>query len=304
MAGPGISVRCPSCGTELRAFPAPAPPTQWFPCPHCRTALPVVVPRDPPPLYSWEVLPGLYPRLPHPRAPRWRIAPAIAIALAVVAIASATLGGALAYYGVAATAGGSYTISGTVEQTGGGGADHATVNLTDDAGTRAPYAVGPSGRFSFTGVPSGGVSLNISLSGFAPVTVLTFVSPVYDAGSQGITVTLVPGALQNGTTVVLAPFSNLENFLASVYGAAALLGLAALIAGAAAVATFHHRHRTAGVIGGGAGISAPAVLYLLGLFPAFPIVAAGTAVAAGFGAFALAVTAVDLYRAGTPSAAA
>jgi hypothetical protein len=304
MAGPGVSVRCPSCGTDLRAFPAPEPPTQWFPCPHCRTAVPVVVPRDPPPLYSWEVLPGLYPPLGRPRSSRWRIAPAVAIALAVVAVASAALAGALAVDGAEAAKAGSYTVSGMVERATVGGevpAAGAVVNVTDDAGALAPYHTLADGRFSFAGIPSGGVSINVTLTGYAPITVLTFVSPVYDAGTQGIVVQLSPGTESNGTTVEFAPFSDLESFLASVYGSAALLGIAAVVAGAAAVAVPRRRFRTAGVVGGSAGLGVPAVVYLFGLFPAFPLVAAGTSVAAGFGAFALGVTVVELYRAGTPS---
>ncbi|MGC2360173.1 MAG: hypothetical protein WA691_07740, partial [Thermoplasmata archaeon] len=71
MATSTVYLRCPACGGDLRVVLASEPATQWFPCPHCRTPVPAVVPRDPPPLYSWEVLPGLYPALPRPRVPRW-----------------------------------------------------------------------------------------------------------------------------------------------------------------------------------------------------------------------------------------
>jgi hypothetical protein len=302
MAGPGIALRCPSCGTELRAFPAAAPATQWFPCPHCRLAVPVVVPRDPPPLYTWEVLPGLYPPMDRPRAPRWRVAPAVAIALAVVAVASVALGGALVYYSVAATAPGSYTVSGVAEKVNGGvllAASGAKVVLTENGGAVVTEFADAQGRFSFSGIPSGGVALNVTIAGYAPSTLSTFVDSVYDAGTIGLTVLLYPTADANETSVALAPFPSLESFLASLDGAAALLGIAAIVAGAAAVAAWRQTYRTAGVLGGGAGVAAPAALYFLGLFPALPVVAAGTAVAAGFGMFALGVTAVDLYRAGT-----
>ena len=302
MAGPGVAVRCPACGTELRAFLAPTPPTQWFPCPHCRLAVPVVVPRDPPPLYSWEVLPGLYPPLAPPRAPRVRVGRAVAVALVAVAIVAAVLAGALAMYGMAATAPGTYSVSGTVVGPGGGPLLGATVLLTDNNGATYSAHTGVGGAFAFGGLPSGGVSINASYPGDAPTTVYTFVSPVYDAGSTGLTIELTHGNLSNWTSQALAPFPTLENFLASVVGATGLLALASVVAGVAAWATVAGRSRTAGVIGGGAGLAVPAVLFFLGLFPAFPLVAAATAIAAGGGAFATIVGAAELYRAGPGTA--
>src|SRR5271157_5822027 len=121
MGAPAVSVRCPTCGADLRVVLAAAPPTQWFPCPQCRNPVPVVVPRDPPPLYSWEVIPWLYPNLPPPRRGRWPGRPAAAIALAVVAVASVMLVVLLAGYGVQATAPSHYTVSGVVEEQVGGG---------------------------------------------------------------------------------------------------------------------------------------------------------------------------------------
>ena len=258
----------------------------------------MVVPRDPPPLYIWEVLPSLYPPLDRPRRSRWRAASLVALALAAAAVAAAVLGGALTFESLSASVPAHYTVSGTVLEDVGGHltpALGAVVNLTDDRGA-ASLVLNGSGRFSFAPVPSGGISINVSLAGFAPQTVVSFVSPIWDAGSAGLTITLVRGNSSNGTSVVLAPFPTLESFLASLDGGAALLGLAALVAGATAIATWRERHRTAGVIGGGAAVAVPAVVYSLGLFPAVPLVAAGSAVAAGLGAFALSVTAVELYR--------
>jgi hypothetical protein len=253
-------------------------------------------------LYSWEVLPGLYPPLDRPRAPRWRIAPAVAIALLVVAIASAVLGGALIMYGVAAGAPGTYTVSGVAEKSNGGSAAFAQVVLTENGGATFSQLATSSGHFSFSGVPAGGVSINVTFSGYAPAVLYTFVDPVYNAGSQGLIVTLYPTSEANVTQEALTTFPTLESFLSSVDGAAGLLWIAAIVAVGSAWALRRQSLRSAGIIGGGAGVAVPAVVYLLGLFPAFPLVDAGTAVAAGFGMFALGISAVELYRAGTPAA--
>jgi hypothetical protein len=303
MAVPGIPVRCPHCATELRAFVAPMPPTQWFPCPHCRAPVAVVVPRDPPPLYSWEVLPGLYPPLDRPTAPRWRLSAAVAIALIVAAVGSAGLAGGLAYYGVAATAPASFTVSGQVEADHGGslqGVAGARVALTNDHGATSVETTLADGRFSFSGVPSGGVAINVTAPGYAPVTVETFVSPVYDAGSSALGIVLSAATTANGSTVALSPFSDMENFLASVVGGTALLALATAIAGVAALATWRERYRTSAVVGGGAGVAAPAVILFLGLSSAFPWLAVASIAAASAGLFAIGAGATELYRAGSP----
>jgi len=291
MAAPGIPVRCTSCGTELRAVLAPSPSTQWFPCPHCHAAVPVVMPRDPPPLYSWEVLPGLYPPLPMPRPPRWSLRTAATIALVAVTILAVVLGALLAFYGVEAGRAAEYSVSGTVyEQVGAGlrPAGGALVILTEEGNRTVRTTTALDGTFAFANVPSGGVALNVTHAGFAPVTVDTFVSPVYDAGTTGIAVTLHPLGTSNGSTIELAPFSDLESFLSSLTGGAGLLLLVALVAGLAASATRRGTARTAAVIGGGAGAGMPAILLLLGLDGPFPVLLAVASLGGAVGAFALA----------------
>lgn len=300
MAPSTVAVRCANCGTALAAVVAPMPPTQWFPCPHCRAPVPVLVPRDPPALYSWEVLPGLYPRLPRPRAPRWRLRTAAAVALLAVAVVAVAVGGGLAFYGAEATRSAAYTVSGTVVSgTTGQPLVGATVNLTNDAGASQVEVTGVGGGFSFSRVPSGGISLNVTAPGYAPVTVSTFASPAYDAGTTGLGIALYPGSLANATTVSLAPFPDLESFLASIGGATILLGIIAVVAGAAAIAGRRPEVRTATVIGGSAGVGVPAVLLLLGLSAAFPILVGVAAIGGALGAFAAASGAGELLVAGT-----
>lgn len=303
MATTTVTVRCPRCGQDLSVAVAPAPPTQWFPCPNCHVPVPVVVPRDLPPLYSWEVIPGLYPVLPRPRRPRWRARTAAGFALVGVVVLAAAFGGLLAYLGFVAAEPGSYQVSGTVFEMQGSQvvpAAGALVVLTNDEGAQQSATTGVDGTFEFAGVPSGGVTLNVSASGYAPVVVQTFVSSVYDAGSQGLTVTLVPGGASAVTTNDLTLFPDLETLLATIGGAVVLFGIVAGVAAIAAVAVLRRGSAALGVVGGAAGLFAPATIYLLGLGSIFPVVSAATASLAACGAFALTVEAIELYRGGIP----
>ncbi|HTZ61152.1 MAG TPA: carboxypeptidase-like regulatory domain-containing protein [Thermoplasmata archaeon] len=301
MAVGPVAMRCPVCGSDLRVRLAPEPPTQWFPCPHCRSPIPVVVPRDPPPLYTWEVLPNLYPPMVRPRVPRWRARRAVAGALLAIAVIGAALAAVLVYDGVAATEPARYTIDGTVDHAVGGTLAPvfgANVLLTDDNGATTSVVTGASGTFSFASVVAGGVTLNVTATGFAPLLVATFVSPVYGAQATGLELVLTPGGTANESAIALAPFPDLEQFVASLGSGAVLLGIIALVAGAAAIATVRHDRPALGVVGGASGVVAPLVLFYLSLSSAFPILEALTAVLAGAGAFALTLRAVQLAQTG------
>jgi hypothetical protein len=219
-----------------------------------------------------------------------------------VLVLALAFAGVFAYYGALAPTPGSYTVSGVVDRDQGNGhtvpAAGARVLLTMEGGQHQSTFAGPDGGFVFAEVPTGGVTLNFSLVGFAPVEVDTFVSSVYDAGTQGILVTLEPGSLGNGSTVAFTAFPDLESFLASIGSAVALLGIVAAVAGVAAVGTLRQDRPALGVVGGGAGLIAPLGLYLLALGPVFPIVASATAVLAAFGAFALALRAMEMAQTG------
>jgi hypothetical protein len=213
------------------------------------------------------------------------------VALVIVSVTAVVLGALLGFYGVEAGRSAEYTVSGTIYDLVGGQpreASGAVVILTEEGGRTVQTVTGLDGKFAFSNVPSGGVSINVSHTGYAPVTVDTFVSPVYDAGTRGLTVTLEPAGASNGSTVVLAPFPDLESFLSSVGGAAGLLILVAVVAGVGALATRRGTVRTAAVIGGGAGAGMPAVFLLLGLNGAFPVLLAAASIGGAVGAFALA----------------
>jgi hypothetical protein len=144
----------------------------------------------------------------------------------------------------------------------------------------------------------GGITLNITQPGYAPVTVVTFASTVYDAGTTGLSVTLTPGGSANSTTVALSPFSDLESFLASIGSGVVLLGLVACVGGFAAVVTARSDRPAVGVVGGAAGVLAPVALYFLALGGVFPELVTGAAVLATVGAFATTTRALEIFQLG------
>ncbi|HTT46259.1 MAG TPA: carboxypeptidase-like regulatory domain-containing protein [Thermoplasmata archaeon] len=301
MGTPPISVRCPTCGADLNVVLAPAPPTQWFPCPHCRHPVPVVVPRDLPPLYSWEVLPGLYPELPAPRRPKIRMRKVAQVVLALITALSIVLGGVLIALGTEALGPASYSVSGTVTEQSFPRtvpAAGAKVVLTDDQGRTRTTVVGSDGAFSFAQVPPGGISINITQPSYAPVTVETFASPVYATTTTGLSVHLVPGNNSNGTTQSLSPFPDLETFVASIGTAVALLGIVALLAAWGAVVTARSNRPAVGVVGGAGSLLAPVAFYFLSLSGAFPLLVVGSTLLAALGAFVLTVRSLEILQVG------
>jgi Carboxypeptidase regulatory-like domain len=311
MGGPTVTMRCPSCGTELQAVLAPAPPTQWFPCPNCHTPVPFVLPRELPPLYTWEVVPGLYPPVSVPRRWRFHWRSVVSVALAAAAVLSAATAGLLVADGYLGAQPATYVVSGTVfeERPGGSTARvlgaHVVLFTNDNQSVRTT-TTNVSGDFSFAGVPNGGIELNVTApgSGYAPTVVYTFACPSYSAGTTGLDVTLSTGGPSNTTTVVLSPYGDLGGFLTYVGSGAVLLVGVTIAAGLAALAIRRPGGSVAAVVGSGAAIAAPAVVLLFSLDEAFPVVATLGAVAGGLGAFALVLSAGDLASGGDRPASA
>jgi hypothetical protein len=301
MAASTVFLRCPACGGELRVTLAAQPPAQWFPCPHCHAPVPAVVPRDPPPLYSWEVLPGLYPALPRPRVPRWRIRKAAAAALVVVAVLAASFAAILVYDAWDAAQPAAFTVDGSVGHQVGNVVEPlpgARVVLANDANRSTTVITGFDGSFSFTNVPPGGVTLNVSATGYSPLSITTFVSSVYLAPATGLQVVLSPGNADNGSSVALAPFPDLEQFVASMGSAAVLLGLIAIVAGVTAIVTMREDRPALGVVGGAAGALSPLVLFYLALPAVVPFLLEGCAVISAAGAFTLCLRVVQMSQTG------
>jgi len=219
-----------------------------------------------------------------------------------IVVLAAAFAGVLTYYALAAPGPGHYLLDGTVYRSSAGGlvspAPGARVALTEEGGRTVSELSGSNGAFSFSNVPTGGISLNVTLAGYDPATVDTFASPVYNAGTTGISITLAPRGSGGSTSVTMSPFPDLESFLASVGSGIALLGLVALVALVAAILTLRQDRPAVGVVGGGAGLVAPLALYFLALGNAFPLFVAGTTLLAAFGAFTLALRAVEISQTG------
>jgi hypothetical protein len=299
MGAPTASMRCPSCGTPLEAVLAPSAATQWFPCPNCHQPVPFVPPRLLPPLYSWEVVPGLYPAQRLPRRPRWQWRRVAGAALAVAAALAAVTAGFLGLAGFRASEPAHYVVSGTVwENHPGSPATRAAGALvvlrTDDNRTTLWTNTTANGAFAFPPVPSGGLEINVTHAGYGPTDVYSFASPGYSGGASGLTIYLYPGGPSNTTSVVLAPFPDLETFLSLVGGAAVLVGVVAIVAGIAAWTLRRPGGAVTGVLGSGAAIAFPVVVLMFSLDAAFPLVSALAGVAGGLGAFGLVLTAAEL----------
>lgn len=256
--------------------------------------MPVAATRDPPPLYSWEVFPHLYPPAPVPRAPGQGYRRLVLAGLAAAAILLAGVSAMLVADGVGALGPDRFGVSGEVEAPplGVGGTASplagAVVNLSGEGGFVARTVTGPSGDFAFSGIPSGGVSLNFTSPGYENLSVTMFVSGPYRSpgADHGLLVTLTPGRAANGTTIIDTPFANLEGFLTEVGSSTVLLLGGCAIATLGAVYAARERF-PAVVTAGGAGAAAAGVsVYLLGVAAAFPVVGLVASVAIALGAMA------------------
>lgn len=272
MVGPSVTLRCPQCG-GLLAAPTPVGPLPgWFQCPHCGRPLPVVPPRDPAPLFSWEAFPQLYPAA-HPPRPIGplvqRVGGGLLIGITVVLL---ILAGGLFSQGAAALPGHSYVVAGHVTAAPGVGSpagpvSGARVNLTGEDGFSAVTYTAPNGAFRVGGVPTGEITINVTAVGFSPLVMELFASRPYSAPASvsDLALQISAGNDSTSTIEVLTPFSSLENFLATLWSGTAVLGLAAVVSAAGAVRLLGRERLAYGVAGGMAGALAPIVLYTLGV---------------------------------------
>ena len=241
-----------------------------------------------------------------PRIPRIDGRSVAVASLIIATILIAALGGALFYYGLAAMTPRVFTVSGIVYEafSPGGGqfpAPKATVNLTGENGLTRTLITGPSGQFSFSGIPSGGVSINASATGFSPATVELFVSSVYSSGARNaVSLLLVAGPVSGGTTTVEGSFPNLESFVASTWSATVLFGIAAVVTGMGAFLTQRRDRAAVGVAGGVAAVLAPVSLTFLGVLLIFPLVTVAAEALVVVGLLAATMLAIPMALMGKP----
>jgi hypothetical protein len=274
-----VTLRCPRCGRLLSALPPPGPGFLWAQCPSCAYPVPVIHPRDPAPLFSWEAFPHLLPRagIPWSSSTVGRTLTNVLLGISLVLMVG--LVALLFTTGAGAFPQHQYTVSGTVNEAspfspGTVALAGATVRVTGSDGFSATTTSAADGSFSVGGVPSGGIVLNVTASGFAPTQLDLFDSPVYSApsgGTVGINVTLAPGSDVNGALLVESEFPSLEALIATLWAGAIVLAVAAGIVGAAFRLDRRGEHPAWGVAGAGASLVAPVAILELSLGGVVPL---------------------------------
>lgn len=308
MASDAGGLRCPSCGSPLGPLPPPAATLRWVRCRHCGVSVPLAPHGLLPPRFTWEVYPGLYPSQPPLSGPRFRWRGLIVPVLLAIVVVSAGVAAGAAYYGWAGSQPAQYTVSGTVILSNGAPASGGSVTFTDQAGTLPPVSIGTQGTFSVSGVPTGGVELNVTYPHYAPLLVVTFVCPAYDAGTQGLALSLNPGTVSNESVLVLSPYpsfhsgySPLEYFQADVGAAAAIAAIAAILSAVGAVILRRSDRPAIGIVGGAAGAAVPFALLVLPVGTVFPLLLLVGLVLGILGAFAFAVAWIEIIQVGDRS---
>jgi hypothetical protein len=268
-----VTLRCPKCGAYVGAPAYPTLAPSWVTCPHCATPLPVVAPRDPPPLFTWEAFPGVYPPLPTPRVPSARIHVITALLLASLTVLLAVLAGLLGGTGIAAGGPATYQLAGTVVTEGGEPLGIvATVHVEGENGFNETVTTGLDDRFDVPGVPAGGALLNVSAPSYEATLFSVFLSPVYSSTSDpgALMVTMVAGSSLNATTEGSPVYGDMEGFLTGIWSGAGVLGIAAAAAGLAAIASWRRLGPTWVVAGSAGAAVVPFAVVELGLASAFP----------------------------------
>ncbi|MCI4331876.1 MAG: carboxypeptidase-like regulatory domain-containing protein [Thermoplasmata archaeon] len=298
-----VTLRCPRCGNYLAAVPIPGGPSTWYACPHCAAPVPVVGERDPPPLFSWEVFPQVYPPLPTPRGASPKIAVVTLLALLAGALVLSGLAGYLGYEGASALSPGSFSVHGIVFGVSADGKSTvplqgASLYLDGENGFVARTTTDASGRFAFPAVPPGGVNLTVSYPGYSAVVEELLLAHPFDTAAGGITVTMTPGGGADTATIVTTPFSTLESLVADLWSGASLFAITAILVAFGAEAAARRRRPALVAASGSAAAISPAVVYFLGLQVVYPDLVYLSSMLIGLGAMAAVLTAVPMARTG------
>jgi hypothetical protein len=257
-----------------------------------------VAPREPAPLYSWEVYPGLYPPTPVPRPPSaWR-RPTLLALLIVATVLFATLGGIFAWVGGDALQPGTLTVGGTL---GPSGVPSAWVDVQGENGFHENESAA-NGVFSIAGVPYGGVEITAGAIGYTTLQVDLFYSPVYSSitGSPAaIELELTPTNGSSLSIVDTTAFPDLETFVAYVWSGTGLLWIASLLTGLGVVAVRRDQLPLI-VVGGATAMVAPFALPILGIDVVNQAITISAVLALPLGLVVLILALPELARAQPP----
>ncbi|MCI4362787.1 MAG: carboxypeptidase-like regulatory domain-containing protein [Thermoplasmata archaeon] len=303
-----VTLRCPRCGKFLSAIPPPGPGLLWAHCPSCSYPVPVIHPRDPSPLFTWEVYPEVAPV---GTLPEWNGPTARRFSSGLLLFATAVLllvGGLTVATGVGALPSHAYTVSGKVVTPVAGGGSLAPVAgaqvlVTGENGFRASVLTGVDGSFTVPNVPSGAIGVNVTAPGYAPAQEELFDSPVYAApagGATGITVTLATAGSSEGSFLQLSEFPSLESLVATLWSGGILFAIAAAICAVGGLRDLRHDRPAWGVAGGAAAGLAGFLLPDLGLTSIVPLGLALVTICATCGLLALATSAFRLAARSPP----
>lgn len=265
--------------------------------------MPVVAPRDPAPLFSWEVYPHLYPPARPPRVPGPGVARLLVALLVMGTVVLGGLAAGLGWVGVESLHPGGFTVRGVVEDPSNAGpraAAGAVVNLTSETGLTAKVVTGANGTFAFSAIPPGGIAINVSQPGYASLIIDLFASTVYSSlGVSGVLhVTMPTGTSSNTTYESETPFGDLNGFLTDIWSSSVLLSFGAVVAAVGAVAAYRERRFPYAVAGAGAAIAGPLAPELLGVTIVFPVVNWFAVLAVAAGAAAFAIAAMQVFNLG------
>ncbi len=274
MSAPGLALaRCPRCGTEFHAYhPPQSRGVGWSYCPSCGQPTPILPLRDPPPLFSWEVYPELYPaprgpRQPDPRTRRLLAGSVLVAALLLLGLAAATSTlGALSYGPYHHEVGGNVValdpVTGALVPLPG-----AQVNLTGLSGPNSTTSAA-GGGFSFSQVPTGEHTLGVAAPGYGPVSLELFLSPFFVSPQGNLTdleVVLIPSTGGAVRALVSSPFPDLENYLATLLSVSVLQALAGAVGVWGAYSIARGRPPSRGVVGSVFTVAGPTLTVVGGL---------------------------------------
>jgi hypothetical protein len=294
-----VTARCPACGGLLAATGAPYT-TGYVRCPHCGGTVPIVAPRDPPPLFAWEIAPHLYPPIPTlSEGGRRSVRPFVLAALAVAAAITAILAGIVAEDAGRTLAPGHLDLSGKVvprPPTIPGLHPPVRLTVTGENGYNMTQTAASDGSFLFTGVPVGAVSILANVTGYPNTTFDMFFSPVYSEPlhSTGLVLDLSAGSSTSATTVVYASFGSVEELAATLLTASVVLAVGLAMAAAGTWAIVLQRRPGLAVAGAAAMIAAPVCLPLLTLDTVLPDVLLIGSAASAFGAAAFVLLVIPI----------